>query len=461
MTTQLETTILKGLINDEAYTRKVLPYIEDVYFTTTEGRKVFDICKQHFTLYDRPATAEVLAIEVERLTGFSKPDFDAICDVCTKITDPTDTEAGGSTDWLITETERWCKERAVYLALLESISIHNGQVKDKGTESIPTLLAEALAVGFDDHVGHDYLADFEERYEFYHTTQERIPIGIEYFDKITKGGIPKKTLTVCMAGTNVGKSLFMCSSACNMLEAGHNVLYITMEMAEERIAERLDANLLNIALDDIEGIPKNTFFNKIKAIGEKTKGKLFVKEYPTASAHAGHFESLLKELAIKKSFVPDVIFIDYLNICCSVRYKAGGNVNSYTMIKSIAEELRGLAVKHKVPIISATQTNRTGFTSSDPGLENTSESFGLPATADFMFSLTTDDQLEQLGQLMVKQLKNRFATKNKIKRFVVGVDYDKMRIYDVEQSAQEDIVDDVLPPTTKSFQSAKFADFEY
>lgn len=261
--------------------------------------------------------------------------------------------------------------------------------------------------------------------------------------------------------TNVGKSLFMCSAACNMLEAGKNVLYITMEMAEERIAERLDANLLNISLDDIEGIPKNTFFNKIKAIGEKTKGKLFVKEYPTASAHAGHFESLLKELAIKKSFVPDVIFIDYLNICCSVRYKASGNVNSYTMIKSIAEELRGLAVKHKVPIISATQTNRTGFTSSDPGLENTSESFGLPATADFMFSLTTDDQLEQLGQLMVKQLKNRFATKNKIKRFVVGVDYDKMRIYDVEQSAQEDIVDDVLPPTTKTFGSAKFADFEY
>ncbi|AEC53084.1 DNA primase / helicase [Synechococcus phage S-CRM01] len=457
MTSQLEITILKGLLNDETYTRKVLPYIEDVYFTSSEGRKVFDICKQHFSQYDQLPTAEVLAIEVEQLKGYSKPEFSAICDVCSSITTKSSVEY--STDWLIDETERWCKERAVYLALLEAISIHDGNVKDKGPESIPDLLSEALSVGFDDHVGHDYLEDYEQRYEFYHTTEERVPMGLTYFDKITKGGLPKKTLTVCMAGTNVGKSLFMCSVAGSMLENGYNVLYITLEMAEEKIAERIDANLINISLDDIGGVPKSNFVNKIKLIKQKTCGKLFIKEYPTASAHVGHFESLLKELSIKKSFKPDIIFIDYLNICSSVRYRAGANVNSYTMVKSIAEEIRGLAVKHKVPIVSATQTNRTGFTSSDPGLENTSESFGLPATADFMFSMTTDEQLEQLGQLMVKQLKNRFATKQTLKRFVVGVDYSKMRLYDVEQSAQEDIIDDVVP--TKTFGSSKFTDFDY
>ena len=373
-------------------------------------------------------------------------------------------QTDGSLQFLIDETEKWCKERAVYLALLESISIHDGS-GDKDRGAIPSLLSEALSVSFDAHVGHNYLEDYNERYDFYHTKEERISFGLEYFDKITKGGIPNKTLNVALAGTGVGKSLFMCSFASSVLLQGKNVLYITLEMAEERIAERIDANLLNTPIQDIVEIPRPMFETKITNLQEKTKGKLFIKEYPTASAHAGHFDALIKELQLKQDFTPDIIFIDYLNICNSSRYRAGSNVNSYTVVKAIAEELRGLAVKHQVPVISATQTTRSGFSSSDVSLTDTSESFGLPATADFMFALISNEELESMDQILVKQLKNRYNDPTVHRKFVVGIDRAKMRLYDVEQSAQDDVLD--TEPDFKyndeepKFKTKNFADFSF
>jgi archaellum biogenesis ATPase FlaH len=462
MLSNLETSIIKGLIHDEDYTRKVLPYIKEEYFETSIGRNIFELCHSHFSEFNTCPTKETLSVAIEGLSNLTEEEFQGIGQSCETLFEETKIQ----TDWLTDSTEKWCKERAVYLALMDSISIYDGSDNKRGTDAIPSLLSDALAVSFDPHVGHDYLEDYQERYDFYHLKEEKISFGLDYFDKITKGGIPNKTLNIALAGTGVGKSLFMCSFASSVLLQGKNVLYITLEMAEERIAERIDANLLNTNIQDITEIPKPIFNTKVESLQKKTQGKLFIKEYPTASAHCGHFESLLKELHIKKDFIPDIIFIDYLNICTSSRYKSGSNINSYTIIKSIAEELRGLAVKYKVPVISATQTTRSGSTNSDPDLTDTSESFGLPATADFMFALISNDELDSMGQIMVKQLKNRYNDKTTHRKFVVGIDRAKMRLFDVEQSTQNDILD-VKPDFKYNDEESKFtptksfADFQF
>lgn len=461
MLTTIETNIIRGLIHNETYCRKVLPYIEETYFETNTGKTYHSICKSHFSSYNSCPTRDAVQVAIEGLDGLNESEFKSLGEVF----DGLFTEGEILVDWLIDETEKWCKERAVYLALLESISIHDGK-SDSTRDSIPSLLTEALAVSFDPHVGHDYLEDYKERYDFYHLKEERISFGLDYFNKITKGGLPNKTLNIALAGTGVGKSLFMCNFASSCLLQGKNVLYITLEMAEERIAERIDANLLNVNIQDILDLPRDTFENRVTNIQKKTQGQLFVKEYPTASAHSGHFDALLKELQLKKSFRPDIIFIDYLNICASSRIRAGSNFNSYTIVKSIAEELRGLAVQYNLPIVSATQTTRSGYGNSDVNITDTSESFGLPATADLMFALISNDELEQMGQIMIKQLKNRYNDLTTYRKFVVGIDRAKMRLFDVEQSAQADILDS--EPTTKyndeesSFKPTKsFADFTF
>ena len=437
MIPNLELTILRGLIHNEDYTRKVLPYVKDAYFEAPASRSIFSLCSEYFTKYSGCPTREALAIGAESLEGVSEEEFRNLGETLSLLFEGTDQNY----DFLVDTTDGWCKERAVYLALLESIAIHDGQDQDQSRDSIPALLSEALGVSFDEHVGHDYLADYNDRYDFYHLKEDKISFGLDYFDKITKGGIPNKTLNIALAGTGVGKSLFMCNLASSVLLQGRNVLYITMEMAEERIAERIDANLLNVQIQDIIDIPRPMFEDKVTKLQKKTQGKLIIKEYPTASAHAGHFDALVKELHLKKDFVPDIIFIDYLNICTSQRYRAGSNINSYTVVKSIAEELRGLAVKYNVPVFSATQTTRGGFSNSDVSLTDTSESFGLPATADLMFALISNDELEEMGQILVKQLKNRYNDTSTHRKFVLGIDRAKMRLYDVEQSAQHDILD--------------------
>ena len=457
----VEQSIIRGLAQDETYTRRVLPYVKDVYFETSTARTYYEICRDYFTKYDSCPTAESLTISINELEGLTDDEFKEIGEAFEFITNKDEIKV----DWLIDTTEKWCKERAIYLALMSSISIADGDDKEKTPESIPGILSEALAVSFDDHVGHDYLGDYNDRYDFYHLKEERIPFNLDYFDKITKGGIPNKTLNIALAGTGVGKSLFMCSFASSVLLQGKNVLYITLEMAEERIAERIDANLLDTCVQDIVEIPRPVFETKVTNIEKKTQGKLFIKEYPTASAHPGHFDALLKELQLKKAFQPDIIFVDYLNICTSSRYRAGSNVNSYTVVKAIAEELRGLAVKYNVPIVSATQTTRSGFSSSDVSLTDTSESFGLPATADFMFALISNDELESMGQIMVKQLKNRYNDSAVHRKFVVGLDRATMRLYDVEQTAQEDILDKEptvsYNDTDPKFKTKTFADFSF
>jgi archaellum biogenesis ATPase FlaH len=367
-------------------------------------------------------------------------------------------------DWLVDTTEKFCKDKAIYNAIVDGISIIDGKDKNRGADAIPSLLTDALAVSFDNAVGHDYFDDSASRFDFYHKVEERIPFDLEFFNKITKGGLPQKTLNIALAGTGVGKSLFMCHMAANCLSQGKNVLYITLEMAEERIAERIDANLLNVSMENLQDLPKTMFEDKIKKIQKKTNGQLIIKEYPTASAHSAHFRGLIKELSIKKSFKPDMIFIDYLNICASSRLKGASQVNSYTYIKSIAEELRGLAVETNVPIMSATQTTRSGFGSTDIGLEDTSESFGLPATADFMFALISNEELDALNQIVVKQLKNRYNDPTMNKRFVLGIDRSKMRLYDVDNKEQEDLVDsgqDDEPVFDKGKFGAKFKDHKY
>jgi len=463
MLTALETTIIKGLIHDETYTRRVLPYVKESYFEDSTGRTYFEVCKEYFGNYDSCISADALKIALGDLDGLSDDEFSALGGAYDELTATLDV----NTDWLIDETEKWCKERAVYLALMDAISIHDGSDTNQGRDAIPQILSDALAVGFDDTVGHDYLADYQERYDFYHLKEERTSFGLDYFDKITKGGIPNKTLNIALAGTGVGKSLFMCDFAAKVLMQGKNVLYITMEMAEERIAERIDANLLDVNVQDIRDIPKQIFQQKVQKLQGKTQGKFFIKEYPTASAHAGHFDALLKELQLKKGFKPDIIFIDYLNICSSQRYKAGTNANSYTIVKAIAEELRGLAGKYDVPIVSATQTTRSGYGNSDVGLTDTSESFGLPATADLMFALISSEELEQMGQIMVKQLKNRYNDPTIHRKFVVGIDRAKMRLFDVEQSQQPQLIDekpavDYTSSVTSKFQKKdSFADFSF
>jgi replicative DNA helicase len=433
---KVEFLILRNLLHSEEYIRKVIPFVKAEYFEDTNQRIVFEEILKFVEEYNQPATAEVLCIETEKRKDINDTSFKEITHLIGCLEDvPTEF------NWLVDTTEKWCRDRAIYLALMESIHIADGNDEKKNRDSIPTILSDALAVSFDTHVGHDYLLDYEKRYESYHRKEEKIEFDLEFFNKITKGGLPNKTLNIALAGTGVGKSLFMCHVAASVLLQGRNVLYITLEMAEERIAERIDANLLNVPIQDIGELPKSMFESKVNSLAKKTQGTLIIKEYPTASAHAGHFKSLLNELALKKSFRPDIIFIDYLNICSSSRFRGGSNVNSYTLVKSIAEELRGLAVEFNVPIVSATQTTRSGYGSSDVELTDTSESFGLPATADLMFALISTEELEGLGQILVKQLKNRYNDPTIHKRFVVGIDRAKMRLYDCEQKAQEDILD--------------------
>jgi replicative DNA helicase len=436
MMEKIETTILRNLLFNNDYCRKVLPFIKNEYFENFHEKVVFEeICK-FILAYDNLATKEILLIETEKRTDITEDTYKTICEYVSNLDDTS-----ADKQWLVDTTEKWCRDRAIYLALMESIKIADGQDEKKSRDAIPTILQEALSVGFDNHIGHDYLQDYQERYESYHRKEDKIPFDLEYFNKITKGGLPSKTLNIALAGTGVGKSLFMCHMASSVLLQGRNVLYITLEMAEEKIAERIDANLLNVNIKDITELPKNMFETKVNNLSKKTQGTLIIKEYPTASAHSGHFRALLNELSLKKSFKPDIIFIDYLNICGSSRYKSNFSVNSYSYIKAIAEELRGLAVETNVPIVSATQTTRSGYGNSDVELTDTSESFGLPATADLMFALISTEELEQLGQIMVKQLKNRYNDPTINKRFIVGIDRAKMRLYDCEQSAQNDILD--------------------
>ena len=454
MTERVPLTILKNLIHNETYTRQVIPFIEPDYFEERTDRIVFEEVAKFLNEYDKTPTKEVLHIEVEKRVDVTEEEYKNIEQLISSL----DTEVSES-KWLLDTTEDWCKQRAIYLALVKSIQIADGQDEHKKPEAIPTILSDALAVGFDQHVGHDYIDDSEDRYAYYHRVENKIPFDLEYFNKITSGGISDKTLNIALAGTGVGKSLFMCHCASSTLLQGKNVLYITLEMAEEKIAERIDSNLLNCDIQNITELPKIMFENKVTNISKKTQGKLVIKEYPTASANVGHFRALLNDLALKKSFVPDIIYIDYLNICSSSRYSKLGNVNSYSYIKAIAEELRGLAVEANVPIVSATQTTRSGFANSDVDLTDTSESFGLPATADLMFALISTEELEEINQIMVKQLKNRYNDPTINKRFVVGIDRAKMRLYDVEQSAQNGITDanqDIELPS-KEDMSKKFA----
>ena len=434
--------------------RKVLPFIKPDYFQGVY-KTLFKEAGKYVAKYNKLPTTETLTIELQESSSMSDEQFQMSMDIVPQLF----TNEQIDENWLLDATEKWCQDRAIYNAVMESISIIDGKHDTLTKGALPDLLSKALGVGFDNAVGHDYIENVEERYEFYHTEEDRIPFDLDYFNKITKGGVPKKTLNIALAGTGVGKSLFMCHIASASLVEGRNVLYITMEMAEERIAERIDANLLNVPIDQLDKLSKDMFTTKVADLARKTTGKLIVKEYPTGSAHSGHFRGLLNELKLKKQFEPDVIFIDYLNICASSRMKAmGGSINSYTYIKAIAEELRGLAVEFEVPIFSATQTTRSGYSNSDVGLEDTSESFGLPATADLMFALISTEELDKDGQLMVKQLKNRYNDPTHHKRFVVGIDRSKMRLYDVEESEQT-LTDDT-PVFDKTEVGKRFDDFK-
>jgi replicative DNA helicase len=455
MTETLNRTILRSLLTNEEYLRKVVPFLKPNYF---EGplklvfKQVAAFVEKHNTL----PTLEAFRIDLEQNEKISDDMFTEVSAMLPEIFSPVDIDS----DFLLEKTENWCQERALHIAIMESINILDGKNEKMTKNAIPELLSEALGVGFDNNIGHDYIDNAEDRFDFYNRVEEKIPFDIELLNIITKGGLPDKTLNIILAGTGVGKSLGMCHIAASSLLQGKNVLYITMEMAEERIAERIDANLLDIPIDQLDKMPKTMFTEKVNSLAKKTVGKLIVKEYPTGAAHAGHFRALLKELKLKKSFIPDIIFIDYLNICASSRMKSmGGAINSYTYVKAIAEELRGIAVEFAVPVVSATQTTRSGFSNSDPGLEDTSESFGLPATADLMLAFVSNEELEQSGQIMVKQLKNRYNDPNRNKRFVVGIDRSKMRLYDVEGTDQT-LIDDGIPVFDKTPAGDKFKDFK-
>jgi len=452
--TNIEQTILRNILTDEKYMRKVLPFIKPDYFQGVY-RTLFKEAGKYVAKYNKLPTSETLIIELQESSSMSNEQFQMSMDIVPQLF----THEKIDHDWLIDSTEKWCQDRAIHNAIMESITIIDGKHDSLTKGALPDLLSKALGVAFDTNVGHDYVENAEQRYEFYHTEEDRIPFDLEYFNKITKGGVPNKTLNIALAGTGVGKSLFMCHVAASALVEGRNVLYITMEMAEERIAERIDANLLNVPIDQLENMSKDMFTTKVADLARKTTGKLIVKEYPTGSAHSGHFRGLLNELKLKKQFEPDIIFIDYLNICASSRMKAmGGSINSYTYIKAIAEELRGLAVEFNLPIFSATQTTRSGYSNSDVGLEDTSESFGLPATADLMFALISTEELEKDGQMMVKQLKNRYNDPTQHKRFVIGVDRSKMRLFDVDMTEQT-LVDDT-PVFDKTETGKRFEDFK-
>ena len=432
----IERTALGQLVSNEEFARKALPHMRGDYFSDKTEKTIFEEITKFVDKYKKIPTQTSLEIEVQSRKDLNEEEYKKVVAVIQTL-ESTDVDF----DWLVDTTEQFCKDKAVYNAIVKGIQIIDGKDKNRDVSAIPSILTDALAVGFDNAVGHDYLLDSDSRYDYYHTVEEKIPFDLEFFNKITKGGLPPKTLNIALAGTGVGKSLFMCHVAANCLSQGKNVLYITLEMAEERIAERIDANLMNISMEDLHDLPKQMFDDKIAKIIKSTSGTLIVKEYPTASAHSAHFRGLLKELAIKKTFKPDIIFIDYLNICASSRFKGATNVNSYMYIKAIAEELRGLAVESNLPIMSATQTTRSGFVSTDIGLEDTSESFGLPATADLMFALISNEELDELNQIAIKQLKNRYNDPTINKRFVIGLDRAKMRLFDVKPSEQTDLVD--------------------
>ena len=457
MSDRIERIILRNLFYNEDFTRKVLPFIKSDFFTSHSEAILFGEINEFVQKYKNLPTKETILVELNKRKDLKEDELNEIKTIVNKL-DNQEVEL----QWLLDTTEKFCKDRAVHNAVLSGIQILDGKDKNQNPEAIPQILSEALAVSFDNHVGHDYVEDAESRFDFYHKREKRFKFDLNYFNRITKGGVPSKTLNIALAGTGVGKSLFMCHAASNWLQDGKNVLYITLEMAEERIAERVDANLMDVTIDDLHTMPKDMYESKMSKLQKKTVGKLIIKEYPTASAHSGHFRALLNELSLKKTFKPDVVFIDYLNICASSRFK-GGNISSYFYIKAIAEELRGLAVEFDMPIFSATQTTRSGFTSTDIGLEDTAESFGLPATADFMFALISNDELDQLGQLKVKQLKNRFGDPSMNRSFIIGVDRSKMRLFDVEASAQN-IVDsnqtEEEEKITPEGAYEKFSDFQ-
>jgi len=439
ITNQIQTHVLSHLINDEEYLRRVIPYLKTDYFEYSH-RVVFDLIVGFVNKYNKMPTAKILELELKKV---QLPDDVRIN--TSECINECKTRSDIEHEYLVGETEKWCRDRAVYNAIMEAIQIIDGK-GDQSEEIIPEILQKALGVNFDPNIGHDYIDNSDERFEFYNSKDSRIPWDLDYFNKITKGGLPNKTLNICMAGTGVGKSLFMTHCAAANLELGKNVLYITMEMAEERIAERIDANLMDLPIQQLETLPKNVFDNKIQMIAKNSIGKLIVKEYPTGAAHTGHFRALLNELKLKKNFIPDIIYVDYINICASARIRGlGGSINTYSYVKSIAEELRGLAVEFNVPVVSATQTTRSGYSNTDVGLEDTAESFGLPATADLMFALISTEELDELGQILVKQLKNRYNDPTKYKRFVIGIDRSRMKLYDVEESAQADIMSDTVP----------------
>jgi replicative DNA helicase len=432
----LEDIIFKNLLVNESYMRRVIPFLKEEYFQTKSEKTLYTQIQKYILQYNSAPSIDVLKIELQALNSLTQKEYD---DLCTRMDDLADIEKSEE-EWLIDKTETFCKDKAIYNAILESIHIIEGKSKTKTPSSLPSILSEALSVSFDTHVGHDYLEDGEFRFDFYHKIENRIGFDLQFFNDITNGGTPQKTLNIVLAGTGVGKSLFMCHHAANCLSQNKNVLYITCEMAEERIAERIDANLMDVSLDDLKKLPKDVYTKKLERLNNKIKGKLIIKEYPTASAHAGHFRYLLDELQLKRKFVPDIIFIDYLNICSSSRFKANGSVNSYTYIKGIAEELRGLAVERNVPIWTATQTNRQGYSNSDVGLEDTSESFGLPFTADFMFAIMSNEDLDKNGHILVKQLKNRYNDLATKRKFVIGINRSKMKLYDADESAQDGLV---------------------
>ena len=458
---RIERTALRNLIHNEEYSRKVLPFIKEDYFSDRLEKLLFKEIYKFITKFNALPTKEALSIEINDSKDINEDEYKKITDIIATL-NPEKINL----EWLVETTEKFCKDRAIHNAILSGIQIIDGKDKKHTPEYLPDLLSDALSVSFDQKVGHDYLLETKERFDFYKKKEERLELDLDYFNKITRGGIPSKTLNICLAGTGVGKTMFMTHLASSILLQNKNVLYITMEMAEERIAERIDANLLNVGMSDLEELPYQMYETKINKLQSKTTGTLIIKEYPTASAHTGHFKNLMSELALKKSFKPDILFVDYLNICASARFKPGANVNSYTYIKAIAEELRGLAVEYDIPIFSATQTTRGGYISSDVGLEDTSESFGLPATADFMFALISSEELEEKNQIMVKQLKNRYNDPTMNRKFIVGVERSKMRLYDVEQSAQSDLVDSGQESFTdkdldnKFKQLGKFSDFK-
>ena len=453
---KFENTILKNLIYNEEFARKAVPFLKEDFFKDRIETILFNQINTFIVKYNNLPTKEALTIELSNLKNITEEEFKQTKQLLNSLDQGDETV---DQQWLLDTTEKFCKDRAVYNAVLKGIKIIDGKDKKHTPEAIPSILSEALAVSFDQHIGHNYVEQSDERFDYYHRVEERLKFDLQYFNRITKGGLPPKTLNVALAGTGVGKSLFMCHVAASMLTQGKNVLYITLEMAEERIAERIDANLLDVTIDELYEMPKKYYDDKIKKMQSKVNGQLIIKEYPTASAHTGHFKNLIDELALKKSFKPDIVFIDYLNICASSRFK-GGNIGSYFYIKAIAEELRGLAVEFNVPIFSATQTTRTGYTATDIGLEDTSESFGLPATADFMFALMSTEELEALGQMKIKQLKNRYNDPSVNRSFIVGVDRAKMRLYDVGQNAQTIVDSNQKEVEQKEVAYDKFSDFK-